>query len=528
MSAGVSQFSFAFAMILAVGSLIFYLSSAIWSRLMSEPAQDNASIDFNLGLPDTKNRENLFAITLVTAGTSLSTVLVFFLTAGVVYGWWMILSPLAFAIGNWIMFAVFKKTHRNGYFSESSPQQGGAGLVPYLGERLTESKTVGCLLLLLSIFNLMAVLVLELVVGVEVFGYLTGGMIGKNVSSPMEFSIFAISICFLLGYVFVGGFRSVVTSDIWQYKAMYWSIIMTLISLAVFWLGKTKFSPNMSALSSSPPWKMLWGFIVNVLLGNFFVPLSQETSWQRFRAFQGGKATNFSKALFLSITKSVFLWLLLIILSFALLATVTSVQIPTLSSMSGVLEAFRTLNDWWFPLFVFPILTIAALSAMYSTADTCVSALLYLIEYRRISTPKKTAIKKMNKLSVSYYFVMAVILAISLLAYAFVRLWFNPSILQLVFSVFSNLVVVAPTVLSTAILKPRNGNTHNSRTSYVLMSLIFGSVGYWVPSLIAMILGKDYLWLSQLSIAIGLLCALLPMIPLWTNNSLRKEDAQNV
>ena len=114
-----SHFSFWFALALSVGSLFFYLTSAIWNRITyGATERDSATYEFNLGLPDAQNVEDVFAITLVTAGTSLSTVLVFFLTAGVIYGWWLLLCPFAFAIGNWIMFIIYSKNYNKGYFDE--------------------------------------------------------------------------------------------------------------------------------------------------------------------------------------------------------------------------------------------------------------------------------------------------------------------------------------------------------------------------------------------------------------------------
>jgi len=521
----VSIFSFWFALILSIGSLIFYLSIAIWQKQIVKDIEDQR-FDFNLGLPKTGTPENLFSIALVAAGTSLSTVFVFFLTAGSLFGWWLILSPVMFTIGNLVMFKVYNKIHQNNYFDESGRQAcGTTGLVPYIGKALTGSNVVGWLLVFLSFFNLLSVLVLELIVGVEVFGYLASNTFNTSTSSIGEFIFFVISILLLLGYVFIGGFRAVISSDVWQMKAMKWAIFFSIISIIVFAFTSLPTIPNLKVLTKSPPWIVLWGFILNVIIANLFAPLSQESSWQRFRAFSQNKDIKFTKAMNLSIANSLILWTGLIILAFGLMLVLSDQPKIQLSSMSNVLEALRTLNNWWFPLFIFPVMTIAALSAMYSTADTCVSSLLYLIEYSRITKTSSTQTTANSRLPYSYYISMISIFLISLGVYVFVRVFFNPTILQLVFSVFSNLVVIAPTILSAAYLSPYVKDHHpQNRSIYILASLIIGFVFYWTSSITALVKGENYLWLSQLSIVIGLVGGIIPVLPLWISGQSIKTE----
>jgi hypothetical protein len=195
----------------------------------------------------------------------------------------------------------------------------------------------------------------------------------------------------------------------------------------------------------------------------------------------------------------------------------------SLSSMSGVLDVLRGLNAWWFPLFVFPVMTLAALSAMFSTSDTNISSIFFIISYTRFIHPKVgggDVIKPFKK----PYLVAICIFLFSILVYAFARIWFNPTILQLVFSVFSNLVVIAPTIITATKLKPLAvGVKSRFRYLTILSSLLLGFVAYWVSSIIAMVMGEDFLWLSQLSIAMGLLGAMIPCLPLWISIFFNKK-----
>lgn len=521
MPAHVSNFSFWFAMILALGSLLFYITSALWFRTFSKEIADRTE-DFNLGIPTSSNNNDTFSISLIAAGTSLSTVFVFFLTAGSMFGWWMILSPIMFAVGNAIMFKVYNRINAKGYFVENCRNiRGVTGLIPYLGKAVSGNNSVGWIVLVLSVFNLLSVLTLELIVGVEVFGYLSSNTFGTSSSSIGEFLVFLFSIMLLLGYVYVGGFRAVVASDIWQMKAIKWAIFITIISLVIFVFNMNDKEVSLSLLNRTPPNIVLIGFILNVILANCFAPMSQEASWQRFRAFSNSKGIALDKAMLLAISQSLLLWIGLIVLSFSLSLAIPPGSGVELTSMSNALEVLRTLNSWWFPLFVFPVMTVAALSAMYSTADTSVSALLYLIEYFRYTHNKHTNEIQNERIKSSYLLSMMLIFLVCIGSYFFVRIWFNPTILQLVFSVFSNLVVIAPTVLTAAIFAPASPNMEQSqkRTPFIITSLALGFVAYWSSTVMALILGGEYLWLSQLSIVIGLAGAIIPVMPLWISSN---------
>ena len=515
----ISHIAYWLAFVISIGSLIFYLRLAIKSRRESSKVRDT-KYDFNLGTPSLsrgflkmRNNEQVFAYALVAAGTSLSTVFLFFLTASSFFGWLIFLSPLMFAVGNFVMFKVYNRAEINGYFEENNSKNAGiTGLVPFLGQSITGSKEVGVILVLVSFLNLLAVLVLELFIGADVISYLSHNTLNTALSTPgnfswMDFTIFSISIILLLSYVFIGGFRAVLSSDFYQMKAMKSTILIVLISLiirSIFTLS----SFDHSFLNIKATGITLIGFIVNVILANLFVPMSQESSWQRFRAFKT-TGFNFDVSMKKSITNSLLLWVGLIIISFVLILLVGN---KPMLSISEVLSNFKSVDNLWFPLCVFPLITSACLFAMYSTADTCVSALIYLIDYfySMISLNKnKTKLLLFHKVG------MVFILSCSILIYLFIHTFFNPTILQLVFSVFSNLVVIAPTIILTYRLKPHISEMKNKyRTTLVLTSLSLGISSYWLCSVFSIIKGGDYLWLSQLSILAGLTFAIIPITPL--------------
>lgn len=510
-----NNISFWIAVILSVGALVFYVGNASlihWRFAKSR----NAFFDFNLGLPKFEKLENLFAISLVAAGTSLSTVFVFFLTAGSLYGFWLLLCPLFFALGNWIMFLVYQRTRRNGYFDEGRANTSGVtGLIPYLGQKLTGRKYVAWLLLLLSIVNLISVLVLELIVGVSVLGYLSNHAFGIPLSSAGEFGIFFLSVSLMLAYVFLGGFRAVVTSDIWQLRLMCFAVIVAIGSVLAYDVAGHLGDFHPQSWIKSPAPIILWTFILNIILGNIFIPMSQESSWQRFRAFGEESKFDVKRAVTKSVINSIVLWSGLILLAFGLESGLPNEKLASLTSMPAVLETIRVFGGNWFSILVFPLMTMAALFAMYSTADTCVSAIFYLIGYSRYSSNATTAENNSASLPTSYYISMIAILFICLSTYAIVRVWFTPTILQLIFSVFSNLVVVSPTVITTTMLAPAPLMGTSRRGTFVAISLVFGTVTFWICAVSGFVLGQQFLWLNQLALAFGLIAAIVPVLPLW-------------
>ena len=233
----ITQTSFWLALIISIGSLFFYIRLALLSRKHRKDSEDE-NYDFHLGLSlgNNQNKNQVFAYALVAAGTSLSTVFVFFLTASAFFGWLTFLSPIMFAIGNYVMFKVYSKAEKNEFFNEKSTTRSGlTGLIPYLGETITGSKKIGLFLVALSFINLLAVLVLELFIGADILSFLFSNTLKTQVSTPDNFSIidfliFSISVALLLSYVVIGGFRAVISSDFWQMKAMKTTIVIVFIS----------------------------------------------------------------------------------------------------------------------------------------------------------------------------------------------------------------------------------------------------------------------------------------------------------
>ncbi|HEY6768954.1 MAG TPA: hypothetical protein VI386_29725 [Candidatus Sulfotelmatobacter sp.] len=487
------------ALVLGVGSLLCYLTLAALARITS--AGGDGPHDFNLGVPKGQDCSQLFGISVAAAGTPLSTVVAFFLLNGSTFGVRLFLCPLFFALGILATYWVYRRAGINGYFKEgTSPNRHGyVGLIPFLGTRLSGSSTIGDTLLILCALPLLGLLTLEIAFGIQVIEYISAGAFQiPDTMTWRTFFIFAVFMILLLGYVFVGGFRAVVRSDVLQYKLIQTAVVLSLATFLVLSLQT----------HARLLWNLLWpkakptelvGFYIPVIFVNLVLPLGLVSSWQRFRAFEY-VGLNMWSATLSGVKKLISLWvgLILLALCFVIFGIGTGGK-----SLAMLFNAIQSQGDWY-RFFVFPILAVAALSAMYSCSDTCVSALLYLIEYPRSSIKDDEQV--IRRLSPKYYWAMASILSVTLFSYWFLRIKYPQDItagplFKLATALYANLSVIAPTLVLMALLVPAGSSFQmRYRSRYITASLLVGLVTFWG----CMLLGfRNSLW-SQ--------CATIPAL----------------
>lgn len=384
------------ALILGGGSLVLYMTFAALSR-MAASDEDGGTHDFNLGIPHGQSYRQLFAISMAAAGTPLSTVVAFFFIYGPRYGIQLFWCPIFFAAGILIMYWVYCRASENGYFSQGSSYRGYVygGLLPFMGKQLSGSEGVGSLILVICSLPLLGLLTLEVFFGIQLIDFLysgaaaafdVSGSVTPGAIAPWKtFCMFALFVGLLFGYVFVGGFRAVLRSDVWQYKIVQSAVVISLVTFLGLFLQRRV----------NAHWSTLWprsfggteglvGFYVPVVFVNLVLPLGLVSSWQRFRAFEYVHL-DMRAAVISGLKKTVLLWtgLITVALSFALFAIRGAGAAGEPKTLGAVLEGLRFFGGDWCEFFVFPMLIVAGLSSMYSCSDTCVSALLYLIEYSR-------------------------------------------------------------------------------------------------------------------------------------------------
>jgi len=473
---------YAIALLVVCGSLSLYVVSAFISRFALS-TRDRTIKEFNLGLPlGGPSPENLFAISIVAAQTTLSTVFILFLTNAQLLGFHLLFCPVAFAAGISFMLFIYERVEKQGYVNDRTV----SGLIPYFGFKLTNSKFIGYSLAVACLLPSLALLSLELRYGILALNYMvrrtfSANSLGDLQLSSQTFPVFLICMLLLLGYVFIGGFRAVVTSDIWQYKTMRATLLVTLISVVVLIFRNHAHLRWYSF--SRLPFKTLLTFYVGVAIINLFTPLCLITTWQRFRAFRS-RNTDFRVGVKSAVTKALFLWTTLIGIGVGLQLIplpqpLASALVSSPVSLHSFLDRLVLQNDW-FQFVVFPLLILAAFSGMFSASDTCVSAIIYLSEIRHMWTDEEA--RRDVPLNKSYYFIMAALFLLTLGMFFVVRhATATEGLMAVALNVFGNVVVVAPTVLLTAVSEPNATPSRlRSRRRYVFISLSSGFMAYWL------------------------------------------------
>lgn len=368
---------------LSAGFLAIYFAGALVSRLLLTSKGKTVSA-FNLSLPPASSPSELFAISLASAATTLSTVFVFFLIFASRYGLHMLICPISFAAGSFLEITIYRRLVGYGYMEGVR----GSGLIPRFVYAFTGSRATAGIVTLASALPLLAILVLELRYGVFLLQHLiskaTIGQVFQHYVGTFSLIAPVLFLLMLLGYVFVGGFRAVVTSDVWQYRTMKVGLGIAFLALLFAALHRNVgwrldlVLPNSDTVSPTE----LVSFYLTAIAINLFSPVSLSTSWQRLYAFQPN-GIDYNRAARSGVRKVVILWGTTIgigVLAHVLFAGGSALK-PGTEAFIDVMEFVRrgAFDNVWFSCFVFPLLVVAAFSGMYSSSDTCVSALLYLL-----------------------------------------------------------------------------------------------------------------------------------------------------
>jgi Na+/proline symporter len=500
----ISHFPFVAAIVLAVGSLILYFLGALVSRVSRPDGGENRNT-FNLDVPDAGHPEELFAISLVSAATTLSTIFIFFLVNAPIYGIRLFLSPLFFAVGTLFAVWTYRRLASRGYTSGDL----GSGLLPEFVLQFTGSRLVSLMVLVASIVPVLSILVLELICGSALIERLLSVVLAKDYSTQVICLIFLAS---LLGYVFIGGFRAVIASDVWQYRLMSIAagVCCVVLILKVLTVGVPydHLLPRLSAGSVS-------AFYVDVAVINLLGPVALATSWQRFYAFQKHNI-DYVKASRSAALKAFLLWGAIITFGILygaidLTGSQDSAENTTIISAAGsfidIIFSFATRSDIWLSSFVFPLLIIACCSGMYSCADTCVSSLIYLKESFWPSA--RFARRQRRQLGLSDYITMTLIFVIAFVISKVVIV--NPgmfgNLVSIALGVFGNVILLSPAVAIMSVLPPApSPKLTTPRCMAISISVLGGVLTHW---------GTYFMGDRSHAVILGLAVATIPVLCLY-------------
>lgn len=374
--------------------------------------------------------------TFTGAAVSVSTVLSFFLTLGVLFGWQIFWSPFTLVVGV-VAFAhlVYPRLIANASLlkalrgEEDRPIESLQGLIFFL----YGSRWLARMVASISGVGVVAILVAEMMVGVTIY---------QEYFLQPEYIVFIIAAT-LFVYAGLGGMRSVVETDRWQVWLISLSLLTTLVLL---WLQETASSPVpspgfhdlLSGSTWSPEFSMPLALFANMVVVNLcFLPSSLRV-WQV--VVGSAKSSRFQ----------VGLWQATILITLVSVAGVLISRImlgrlghrPELSEILG----FLAKSDGWAAYVVYPFFIVALLSALVSTADSAILPLCQALASRR-----KEGWSPLRNLGN-----MFVLLGLTVGAYFVVTRLFDLGLVEWILTVFSVTTCIAPTVVAPLFLRDRS------------------------------------------------------------------------
>lgn len=366
-----------------------------------------------------------FGASFAAASTSLATVIIFFISYSSFFGISLLWCGGTYLVGQ-VIFLRFMK----GVNIDTSSLTTNADFVFHH----MDLKRTAQIIAIMTASSFILILFLELYIGSEIISYyLTGmGTVGKAIS---YFSLGAIVII----YVRLGGLKVVFRTDVWQLSVM----IVACIALLLF---AFLYSPIPSVKSSptSPPFfatatnSQLLVFMLWILILNFTLPFTQLSSWQRLAATKS--IDEAWSGLRRSAPSFLVIWMIPV---FALVILNSKGVTP--GSLSDLFDVLRSSGSGYSNI-LYPLIFVGFASALFSTADTALVALQFSLSDSATFGNRLRAMDEVQLRRVLTFSTFLIIAALSLIyGMAVVDLgsWFIP----LVYTIFSQLSVVAPQVV---------------------------------------------------------------------------------
>jgi len=419
---------------------------------------------------------NGFIFTFTAGSTSLATVLFFFLTASQMYGGVFLWNTVTFVVGQALFFWVVSKADLDILKFTSL-----RSLVLYR----TKSLILSNLVRLIVSLNLGAVLLIELIIGSSIIGYIFPGIYSEF------FGFLALSLI-TVSYVYAGGFAAVVANDAWQARLM-WGAAFLLVFVGIYAATSSNL-PTLKIISDglaySASERQVWTLIANATIVNLSLPLVQLAGWQRISAVRASDAN--LQTYLASLTSLALLWLMFIF--FALTMSGLGTHFDSINSVMDYIVSLGPV----FQLVFFPLVFVGLASALISTADTAAVGLLLALTGRSAWEKEGVWPREKKKMAIVSFFCVVVLGVV----YWAIKSNYNDYFLHLLFATFSQAIVIAPLIY----LVSRGSYTVNPRAAFFIGFGIFVSfLLVWVFTYIGVT--RSDLFYTQLSSIICLTLA---------------------
>lgn len=452
-----------FVVAAALSTLLYYL-------LVSYRKKDSTTSVGSFLFFDRSLSANSFADTFIATGISLATVLSFFLDFGGKFGAALVVSPLSYIAGVYLLQKAVPIMSRRGFLSR------GTTLHAFVGGSFG-SDHLRIVLTVISLLGYLGILVIELHVGVQIFRYF-------NDSAAGLVAAVALLLALIYGYTWLAGYRGVVGTDTVQLRLVAAGTVAMLTGLFylvlvrenVVAIPRDLFVPNPLAL---PP-----ALLVVMLIGNIPLQLLRMSNWQRISAV--GDESVVHKGLRKSITGTCVFWVLFVAAGILLAGlpqpdAAASGVLKLLTVFGGEQELFRWL--------LLPLVFCGLLAAMVSTADSILVviliSLLYDIRFHRelhdggglgvaIDPERDATLIREARASLKYLVLAVLALYVLLVVVA------DFDFVSLLFVFFNQQLVLFPAVVGSL---GCSDLTSRSATKGLISATIVGWASVWIATI---------------------------------------------
>jgi Na+/proline symporter len=420
--------------LVAIATCLFFL---VQGALYYREIKDGESFFlYNRRLPSGE-----YAASFAAASTSLATVLFFFVTLGVEHGIYILFAPLTYVLGCYLYNKLLlPRLETQGFFSEGvrSASTGKITLGTTLGsyiEQRYKSRGVKFSVIIVTLIGMISILLIELYVGVTIFSiYL----------KPQFVDLALLGVTFVVfSYTGLGGFISVVKTDVFQLRLMFLSAFVFLVWLV--WTSMHNYTfPRVESFFVHPlvfrggillPYTLLF----NILIVNLFLVPALLRTWQMAAASSTSKDVR--RGIMNGVGLTVLLTAMFIFLGILFFRTV----FPKAElSLIGMLNALYTSQNSLASFIIFPLFFAGCLAALLSTADSALAPILQSLfqDFREFPWKHRYALfltALLFIITVGLYFIVFRILGFTLFTW--------------LFTIFSFLIVAAPSIIF-AIIAP--------------------------------------------------------------------------
>lgn len=364
------------------------------------------------------------------SSTSLATVLIFFIQFGNINGIYILFAPLTYFAGS-LIYATLLNRMAEDKFSDT-----GTTLADYMNKKYN-SNIVAWTVRIITILGLICILLIELYVGISILKIYTISL------EPIGLTL----IVFLVAvYTGLGGFLGVLRTD----KFQLWLMTIATIFL-IIWLASLGFGSNFSKVlipyhpTSESGLILPLSLLLNIVAVNAFLITTHLRTWQMTAASKSIKDAK--KGIIFGGAFSALLWT-----GFTFIGILFSIHIIEGDvSLFSLLNFLSTSDSKFVSLFLFPLLFCGSISALVSTADSALLPVLYEIIYplEKLKNSSLEDNKSIDDRRINFrlYIVIIIILVFVLLGYHLVINLLNYDFNSLLFTLFSLLIIVGPTII---------------------------------------------------------------------------------